>query len=149
MWTCSVDAAGAAIRKIVVGPSRLPLARGKKGIIKLSQSVIIPRIPQKSSNSCRGMDAREGKVRVERGPIKRFERASSGLFRIFEIILQHLSSPPAILPSFPPSHCAYSSEHFEAQMVEMGKCSVALSLSPSSPSRACMFRCRVVSSVRR
>ena len=59
MWTCSVDAAGAAIRKIVVGPSRLPLARGKKGIIKLSQSVIIPRIPQKSSNSCRGMDARE------------------------------------------------------------------------------------------
>ena len=26
MWTCSVDAAGAAIRKIVVGPSRLPLA---------------------------------------------------------------------------------------------------------------------------
>ena len=64
-----------------------------------------------------------------------------GLFRIFEIILQHLSSPPAILPP--------SSEHFEAQMVEMGKCSVALSLSPSSPSRVCMFRCRVVSSVRR
>ena len=54
-------------------------------------------VPQKSSNSCYNVTRCEKSE--ERGPIKRFEQRA-GLFRIFEIILQHLSSPPpAILLS--------------------------------------------------
>ena len=87
--------------------TRRPQASGRAGNYKII-TVRDHSIPQKSSNSCYKMREREREVGGERergrggGPIKRFERAAAGpgLFRIFEIILQHLSSPPpAILRS--------------------------------------------------
>ena len=73
MWTCSVDAAGAAIRKIVVGPSRLPLARPRE---EGNYKIITVRDHSSDPSEKLKFVPWDGVEREERGPIKRFERAS-------------------------------------------------------------------------